>query len=55
MEKVIQEIKVVETDKGLRIEVEGEGAKEWAQNISACLPGLGVACCCAPEPRKKGK
>ena len=55
MEKVLQEIRVLETQEGLRIEVKGEGAKEWARNFTACLPGFGVACCCVPEPKKRGK
>ena len=53
MEKVIQEIKVVETEKGLRIEVTGEGAKDWAKNLTSGIPAFGMACCCVTDTEKK--
>ena len=55
MEKVLHEIRILETDKGIRIEVEGKGAKEWAETFASGFPGFGMACCCVPEPKKKGK
>jgi hypothetical protein len=57
VEKVLKEIKIVETDDGFRIEVSGEKAKEW---FSSCGPGmkgfampLGMAMCCDVEETKK--
>lgn len=63
MDKVLREIKVVETDDGVRIDISGENAKEW---IKSCCTGakgfampIGMAMCCpseeTEEEEKKGK
>ncbi len=54
MDKVLHEIRVLKTEKGIQIEVKGEGAKEWAKNLGSGIPNIGMSCCCCgPETEKK--
>ncbi len=58
MDKVLKEIKVVETDDGVRIEISGEDAKEWIKSCCAGAKGfampIGMAMCC-PTKETEGK
>jgi hypothetical protein len=57
MEKVLKEVRVVETDDGFRIEVSGENAREW---FDSCCSGAGghgmpfVFTCCGHSHGRKG-
>ena len=59
VDKVLKEIKIVETDDGVRIEISGENAKDW---IKSCCTGakgfampFGFAMCCATEEAGEGE
>jgi len=43
MDNTIAEVKIVETEKGYRIEVEGEKAKEWLKSWMESK--MGCTCC----------
>ena len=57
MEKELGVIRVTETDKGMRFEIEGDYFKERFANCG-CMPAFVCTCkcdpdCCTEEPSKK--
>jgi hypothetical protein len=55
MEKEVGNIKFVEIDGGIRIEITGDRFKDFSERGCGCIPVMATSCCQPTKKNEKGE